>query len=351
MEIPPGLIDTAAILRTGATTNNLHRAFRAGELVRIRRGFYVTTGDWLRALPSERFAWTTTAVARSVKGAVLCGQTAAVASGLPTLGTPPCVELATTLRGRSGVRKSPLLVFGGSETAQEVRRMRSYPLRYRLATGFETVRFGEFLSTGLIQTTVDVLGSAELSQALVLADGAARRLLADSVVHHAAGLLSVPGVAAGIAALPSAAARGRAERVAALASPQPESVGESYSRAVFEFLGIEQPVLQQVFRDGSGFIGRSDFWWPSQGVVGEFDGKGKYVQAALRDGITADEAVYREKLREDRIRALGHGFVRWRWADLTNPDRLRRKLLAAGIRPGGSAASPVNQKLVRESEL
>ena len=350
MEIPPGLIDTAAILRTGATTDNLHRAFKAGKLVRIRRGFYVSTEDWLRALPSERFAWTTTAVARSVKGAVLCGQTAAVASGLPTLGTPPCVELATTLPGRSGVRTSPLLVLGGNGTAQEVRRSRSYPLRYRLVPGFEAVQLGEFLCTGPIQTTVDVLGSAELSQALVLADGAARKLLPDGAADHGAGLLSVPGIATGIAALPSAAARRRAERVAALASPLPESVGESYSRAVFEFLGIEQPVLQQVFRDGAGFIGRSDFWWPSQGVVGEFDGKGKYVQAALRDGITADEAVYREKLREDRIRALGHGFVRWRWADLTDPTRLRRKLLAAGLRPGGSSPSVTYQKLVRASE-
>jgi hypothetical protein len=261
------------------------------------------------------------------------------------------VELATTLRGRSGVRKSPLVVLGGDRTAQEVRRARSYPIRYRLIKGSEAVRFGEFLCSGLIQTTVDVLGSAELSQALVLADGAVRKLLAEGVVDHGTGLLSVPGVAAGIAALPSAAARRRAERVAALASPQPESVGESYSRAVFELLGFEQPLLQQVFRDGRGFIGRSDFWWPAQGVVGEFDGKGKYVQAALRDGITAEEAVYREKLREDRIRALGHGFVRWRWADLTDPSRLRCKLLAAGLRPGCDAPAPVNQKLVCESEL
>lgn len=355
--MPPGLIDTAAILRTGAGTDGVHRAFKAGQLVRIRRGFYVSTEDWLNALPSQRFAWTTTSLARSVKGAVLCGQTAAVASGLPTLGTPPCVELATALPGRSGIRKSPLLVLGGDGTAQDVRRTRSrsYPLRYRLKSVLEPVRHGEFLCTGLMETTVDVISSTNLSQALVLADGAARKLLADGVVDRGASLLSVPGIAAGIAALPSAAARRRAERVAALASPEPESVGESYSRAIFEFLGFEQPVLQQVFKDGNGFIGRSDFWWPSQGVVGEFDGKGKYVQAALRDGMTADEAVYREKLREDRIRALGHGFVRWRWADLTDPGRLRCKLLAAGLRPllatglrpGCGTSSPANQKLVR----
>lgn len=112
MEITPGLIDSAAILRTQAGSDAIHRDFRAGNLVRIRRGFYVPTSDWLRARPSERFAWSTTAVARSVKGAVLCGETAALANGLPTLRTPAFVELATTLPGRSGTRRSPLLVLG-----------------------------------------------------------------------------------------------------------------------------------------------------------------------------------------------------------------------------------------------
>ena len=351
MEIPPGLIDTAAVLRTGVSTDPIHRSFKAGQLVRIRRGFYVRTEDWLQARPSQRFAWTTTAIARSVKGAVLCGQTAAVASGLPTLGTPPRVELATDLPGRSGVRKSPLLVLGVDGTAQEVRNTRSYPLTYRLVPRFEPVRHGEFLCSGLIRTTVDVLGSAKLDEALVLADGTARRLVTDGILGPGGSLFSVSGMAAGIAALPSAAARRRAEMVAALASPLSESVGESYSRAVFGLLGFEQPVLQHVFNDRAGFIGRSDFWWPRQRVVGEFDGKGKYVQDGLRGGYTAEEAVYREKLREDRIRALGHGFVRWRWADLTDPNRLRQKLLAAGLRPGSDVPSPERQRLVRESEL
>ncbi|MNG34902.1 hypothetical protein D3C84_1215120 [compost metagenome] len=68
--------------------------------------------------------------------------------------------------------------------------------------------------------------------------------------------------------------------------------------------------------------------------MGEFDGKAKYVEAAVRGKVSAEEAVYREKLREDRIRRLGFGFVRWSWADLEDPSRLKRRLLAAGLRPG-----------------
>lgn len=332
MEIPPGLIDTAAILRTGAGTDALHRAFKAGQLVRIRRGFYVRTDDWISARPAQRFAWSTAAIARSVSGAVLCGQTAAMASGLPTLGAPRSVELATSLPGRSGIRKSPFLVLGTDKAAREAREVRSYPLQYRLKPVREPVRHGEFLCLGLVDATLDIMSTSSLSQALVVADGAARKLHKDGLMPADASLWSLQDIRDGIRALPHASAAARAERAASLASPLPESVGESYSRAVFEFLGFEQPVLQRVFADREGFIGRSDFWWPKPGVVGEFDGKGKYVQAALRGGITAEEAVYREKIREDRIRALGHGFVRWRWADLQNPDLLRAKLLAAGLR-------------------
>lgn len=333
MEIPPGLIDSAAILRTRGTTDVVHREFRAGRLVRIRRGFYVRTADWLAALPSERFAWSTAAVARTVKGAVLCGETAALANGLPTLRTPACVELATILPGRSGVRRSPLVVLGVGAAAQQVRDKRSYPLKYCLKAAAETVVRGEFRCTSPIQTTVDLMASGKLSEALVVADGLARMMHREGLLPADANLMTVPAVADGVSAHAHSAARRRAEHVASLASPLAESVGESYSRAAFESLGFEQPVLQHVFRDKEGFIGRADCWWPQQRVVGEFDGRAKYLDASVRGDASPEEAVYREKLREDRIRALGLGFVRWGWADVEQPERLRRKLLAAGLRP------------------
>ncbi|MEE2570306.1 hypothetical protein V1638_12990 [Pseudarthrobacter sp. J64] len=167
-----------------------------------------------------------------------------------------------------------------------------------------------------------------------MADGAARKFQADGILREDGNLLMVPGMEALIAALPFATARNRATRAAMLASPLVESAGESYSRAMFEFLGFEQPTLQPAFRDGDGLIGRSDFFWKGQGVVGEFDGREKYINAARMSGITPEEALYREKLREDRIRALGYDVKRWAWQDLQEPSRLKRTLLAAGLRPG-----------------
>ena len=353
MEIRPGLIDSAAVLRAQGNTDTIHREFRAGRLVRIRRGFYVRTADWLSARPSERFAWTTAAVARSVKGAVLCGETAALANGLPTLRTPGCVELATTLPGRSGIRRSPLMVLGDDPAARQVREKRSYPLRYCLKPAAETVVRGEFRCTSPVQTTLDLMVGGKLAEALIVADGLARMLHRQGMLATDANLLALPQIVNGISSHQHSSARRRAERVAALASPLAESVGESYSRAAFEFLGFEQPVLQHVFRDTDGFIGRADCWWPRNRVVGEFDGKAKYVEAAVRGAATAEEALYREKLREDRIRALGLGFVRWGWADLEEPERLRRKLLAAGLRPRtrGQFADPDLEGSVSRTSL
>ena len=53
----------------------------------------------------------------------------------------------------------------------------------------------------------------------------------------------------------------------------------------------------------------------------------------LRDGEDPGQVVYREKLREDRLRELGWQVVRWVWADLAHPDviagRLRRAFARA----------------------
>jgi hypothetical protein len=106
-----------------------------------------------------------------------------------------------------------------------------------------------------------------------------------------------------------------------LASPGAESVGESRSRFMFWSHGIPRPQLQYVVRDGSEVIGIVDFAWPAYGLLGEFDGRIKYGRL-LRPGEAPGDAVYREKLREDRIREVtGWRMIRFGWADLERPSR------------------------------
>jgi hypothetical protein len=75
-----------------------------------------------------------------------------------------------------------------------------------------------------------------------------------------------------------------------------------------------------------------DFWWPETGLVGEFDGRGKYLRDEFTRGRTTAEVVLDEKRRENRLRALGLTVVRWEWADALMPRRLEMILTGVGLR-------------------
>jgi len=342
MDMLPGLIETPAMLRAGMRTDAIHGSFMGGKLVRIRRGYYVEIARWLDAKPWDRFAWSLAAAARAIPELLFCRETAAFAMGVPVLHAPVYVECVAANPSRSGKRPSTLTVMGRSAEARQVRAQGGFPLRYFAGPVPDSKLAGEFKCTGLSRTALDVAFSSPLSRSLVMADGIARRLWNEGGLHQRGRLLDVGEIAASVHSHPHEAARRRAELVLSLASPLPESAGESYSRAAFEYLGFEQPELQHDFSDIDGFIGRSDFWWPAggsgsgRGVVGEFDGKAKYTDAGLRIGASPEEILYKEKLREDRIRALGFGFVRWGWTHVENPERLRRKLLDAGLKPASN---------------
>ncbi|WP_307794400.1 hypothetical protein [Arthrobacter cavernae] len=291
------------------------------------------TTDWISAKPHERHVLATAAVGLALDGPVFYGETAAVVLGLPTLRVPQFVDVATDVEGKTGRRPGTFTVLGGESVAEQARNAGSYPLKFHLRRNAEPVCSGVFQSTGLVDTALDVMRHCPFSNALVVADGVARLLAQQGQLAAGARLVDHPDVAAGLDGIRAVATQQRAIRVAAMAHALAESAGESYSRAVIELLGFEQPAQQKDFSDSSGFVGRSDFWWPEQRVVGEFDGRGKYLDEALGGGDQAGAAVYREKLREDRIRDLGMKVVRWNWADLERPGRLRAKLLRAGLRP------------------
>ena len=92
-------------------------------------------------------------------------------------------------------------------------------------------------------------------------------------------------------------------------------------------IGLDAEDLQTQIRDDKGLVGITDFSWLSHGTVGEFDGRMKYG----RDVASGDgrDVLWREKLREDRLRARGLEIVRWTWADLDHPQEVARRMRAA----------------------
>ncbi len=107
-----------------------------------------------------------------------------------------------------------------------------------------------------------------------------------------------------------------------------ESAGESLSRQLFRRGRLPLPVLQYRIDGPDGFVAYADFAWPEHGVLGEFDGKDKYLRG-IREGETPGDAVFREKRREDRLRDLGWIVCRLVWADLFAPQRTVERFRAA----------------------
>jgi len=102
--------------------------------------------------------------------------------------------------------------------------------------------------------------------------------------------------------------------------------------------------LVDVFDVADHWLARVAFLWHEHGVIGEFDGRIKY----RRDGVAtaeAEDVVYREKLREDRIRHAGWVVVRWTWAALETPGAVTSKIRGSH-RPAQRGSGPTGRFVV-----
>ena len=116
-----------------------------------------------------------------------------------------------------------------------------------------------------------------------------------------------------------------ARAVLRFSDPLSESVGESRLRVLMQNYGLPAPMLQVVFTDADGFVARVDFYFPDQRTVVEFDGLVKYAGGM-------PETLIQEKVREDRLRALGLQVVRTTWSDLDHPARVVNRIRQAFAR-------------------
>ena len=86
------------------------------------------------------------------------------------------------------------------------------------------------------------------------------------------------------------------------------------------------PTLQyKVFDDSGRLIGIADFYWEEFRHLAEFDGFVKY-QRLLRPGESPADVVFREKRREDAMRAGLRGMTRLVWP-MVMPQQARRTMV------------------------
>lgn len=323
---PPALILASRTRALTGSSRGLSRAYKKGELVRVRTGVYCSKPAWLALKAWERYAATVAAVAACDPGVSFCYLTALRVWRLPSPSVPDHVHILTPSPHKAGrvlpttrAAKDPKTGLTGLEN------VRGYGI-CRHHWEADIVQARGFGVTSLVQTVVDCVVRLELPEAVAVADAvlSSRRKEGEGLTRN-----SMQQAAARLA---SDAKRRRVLEVLALADEASESVGESRSRTLIHVLGFPAPVLQRSFYDFQGFIARTDFFWPENGIIGEFDGDAKYLEGELLGNRSTREAILAEKKREDRLRALGYSVVRWDWNAVTDPEVLRRKLEAAGVR-------------------
>lgn len=268
--------------------------------VRIRRGAHATREAWQglddRARYLARMHATSQLLAREP---VLSHHSAAAVWDLPILGRWPLQlhQTVTSTRARS--------------TAHTIRHQR--------ADAGRVVRHEGFQVTSPARTVIDVASITSFPCGVMVADRAL-----------ALGLATTDHLQNELVARVGRRGARKARAVVAAATGLSESAGESLSRARMLQARLPVPVLQHEFSDEDGYIGRCDFYWKEYGLVGEFDGRIKYGRD-ISSRQAPEERLWREKLREDRLRALGLRVVRWVWADALGGEPLVQALRRQGI--------------------
>lgn len=296
---PPRLHLRREALEQGWSDGEIDRLVRAGELARLRRGAYVD--GVLPTAAAERHRLLIRATLAGLRRtAVVSHQSAAVLLGLPlwdvALDRVHVTRIPPASTDRSGVLCS------------HVARLRDD----------EVMEVAGVLVTNPVRTALDLARSLRHEAAVVTLDAA---------LHH--GLLTHDLLRARLFDISGTPGSRAAARAVLAADGRSDSVGESRSRVILTRWKLAPSALQFEVRSRLGaVIGRTDFAWEEDGLVGEFDGRVKYGRL-LKPGEDPGDAVFAEKRREDGIRDEGWGVVRWVWADLARPDRLAARVRRA----------------------
>lgn len=322
------------------SAGQMMRELRSGRLVKLRRGVFLNAQVWLDSYPSDRFRWVAAATAAQLRNPRFCRETALMLHGVPLLAQPSAVQVRANSRSAARRAQQPSMT-GKFPAAQFLSAARKNLSGFRgewdrnVFTGFGT----HFVSpTGIPADEPPdecmLLGGliAVEPLTLVLVDTVPRMpfdrgvVALDAVLRGDEGQARVSKEQLAEAAAQLSWKKSRRfvwESALDFADPRSESVGESVSRVRIGQLGFAAPALQyELAVDGKTY--RLDFCWEDAGIVGEFDGWMKYRENGA-------EVLRQEKIREDGIRSTGRTMVRWYWEDLQNPERLRRKLLRAGV--------------------
>lgn len=276
----------------GLSSTSIAGALRRKQIIPIAPSLYAVREPWIDLTPPELHRAMARAAAASVNTAVVSHMSAALLHGLPhPLG--PLGPVSLTLPGS--------LKTAGRD---DWRRL----LDGKLPDGHVTEVDGVPVTT-VDRTVVDSFRQLRLRDALAIADGAVRLGLTAREALEAMRAFQTrwPGVRQADVGIP-------------LIDHRRENWLESASVATAHRHGFSTPMSQVWIHDLDGReIGRVDFLWSAAGVIGEADGRGKYLGAYAEGQWDAEAAaahMLAERDRERELEALGFAVARWGTSDL-----------------------------------
>ncbi|MCU1481964.1 MAG: hypothetical protein JWQ19_2750 [Subtercola sp.] len=303
----PGLLVVGDATAVHLDARQIRHSADTGQRVRLRRGVYVGAEQWHAASAAARYRLRVEAAASTRRRPPVLGYwSAAAVWGYPRVGPWPdevhvVVPRGTGAHSRSGIR------FHREQLNDD-----------------EVTEVGGLTVTSPARTLVDLARTASFRDAVVAIDSAL-----DVRRNAASGQVSKEQVMSAIFAQSRGAAR--ATRAVQFANGRAVNPGESLSRILVLESGFPSPELQTEHANPDGGKYFTDFEWPRHRIVGEFDGRGKYLKDEFLQGRAPGDVVYAEKRREDHLRAEGNTVVRWGWHELHHPGLLVALLGSAGL--------------------
>jgi predicted transcriptional regulator of viral defense system len=282
-----GVFTSQEALRVGYRVEDIRAELRTRRWSRLRKGVYISTDRLVSADSLDRHLMDCVAVLLSLSaGPVLSHASAARLHGL-----------ILPWRHPSEVRVTAV---------DQWRRGRGYRVAQAAMTADETEPWLEFRAMSIPRTLVDCAREWSLTDGVVVIDAALHEKKATraELVRAVLGGTHRIGIA-------------QAARALSLSDGRAESPLETRGRLAMLASGLPRPELQVEIHDAAGFIGRVDAWYEDAAVAIEFDGQVKYTDP--RYASSPGQVLWKEKRREDRLRAVGVRVVRVVNEDLASP--------------------------------
>ncbi|MGF2948438.1 hypothetical protein [Microbacterium alcoholitolerans] len=285
----------------------LRRAIESERVHRVGPGAFVRTAEWQKLSRIDRHRLKVIEAAdRMRRPAVISHFAAASVHRMDILGAWP-ERIDVRVSASSGGRSSGLI------------RRHSIGI-----DDVDAVAWRDHLITTPAQTAIDIVAVTDHLQGVVVLDQA---LWAN---RPGGPLASIEELRALLEKRASPKGRARIEHALSDATALSDSVRETQSRVWIRRLGFPRPILQKPFALPHG-TARTDFYFPDHDHIGEFDGVGKYLDPALLDGRTPEQALIEEKDRADALARLVRRVSRWRTPALRRPRELYDILTADGL--------------------